>query len=171
MIINSTEPELIPYWQNRLSVTAWLHRDGIWSSRLRKGHGPLWGRHIQRLNFHQIIRSLFSAKRIKRLEVSTAIAFIVGPFLFALGSFVSLVSTSNFNTSSALLAIGSIFFTAGGFWQLQQARIAIKKLPKNTRSWKWCGFRCAATQSARTILFNVNTSSCGLIHAQVNIAG
>ena len=158
MIINSTEPELIPYWQNRLSVTAWLHRDGIWSSRrLRKGHGPLWGRHYQRLNLHQIIRSLFSVKRIKRLEVSTAIAFIVGPFLFALGSFVSLVSTNNLNASSALLAIGSIFFTAGGFWQLQQARIATKKLPKNTKSWKWCGFRCAATQSAGTILFNVNT--------------
>jgi hypothetical protein len=50
-----------------------------------------------------------------------------------------------------------VFFTAGGWWQLQQALIGDQALPKDGPSWEWCGLRCALTQSVGTMLFNIDT--------------
>ena len=61
------------------------------------------------------------------------------------------------NTDSPGLHLWSVFFTAGGWWQLQQARIGDQALLKDGPSWEWCGLRCALTQSVGTVLFNIDT--------------
>ena len=154
----SSSESLRPYWRSSLGTSAWLHPLGIWTSRrLRKGHGPLKQRHYQALNFIQILRALLRPKHLKRLETRTALAFIFGPLLFALGSWLQLHTSQSPSLALGLLAIGSVFFTAGGWWQLQQARIGDQALPKNGPLWEWCGLRCALTQSVGTVLFNIDT--------------
>ena len=154
----SSSKSLRPYWRSSLGTSAWLHPLGIWTSRrLRKGHGPLKNRHYQALNFIQILRALLKPKCLKRLETRTALAFILGPLLFALGSWWQLHTIQGPTLALGLLAIGSVFFTAGGWWQLQQALIGDQALPKDAPRWEWCGLRCALTQSIGTVLFNIET--------------
>lgn len=149
---------LRPHWHSSLGTSAWLHPLGIWTSRrLRKGHGPLRKKHYQALNLIEILRALLRPKRVERLETQTALAFIVGPLLFALGSWVQLHTNQEPRLALGLLAIGSVFFTAGGWWQLQQARIGDRMLPRDGPSWEWCGLRCTLTQSIGTVLFNIET--------------
>lgn len=158
LITGSRDPQLKVYWRSRLGMTAWQHSSGILTSRrLRKGHGPLKVCHFKRLTFRQMARALCHPKQLNRLEVLTALAFIVGPLLFALGSLWSLTDPGAIEISAAALAIGSVFFTAGGWWQLRQAQIAAQKLPAGAQHWQWCGLRCALTQSMGTVLFNINT--------------
>ena len=153
-----TSERLHPYWRSPLGTSAWLHPLGIWTSRrLRKGHGPIKKGHYQALNFIQILRALLRPKHWKRLETKTALAFILGPLLFALGSWLQLHTSQSPSLALGLLAVGSVFFTAGGWWQLQQARIGDQALPKDGPRWEWCGLRCALTQSIGTVLFNIET--------------
>ena len=155
-----TTERLHPYWGGRLGTSAWLHPLGIWTSRrLRKGHGPLRQKHYQALNLIEMLRALLRPKQLKRLETRTAVAFIIGPLLFALGSWLQLDTCQSPHWALGLLALGSVFFTAGGWWQLQQARIGEHVLPKDGRQWEWCGLRCALTQSLGTVLFNIETFS------------
>ena len=149
---------LRPHWRSSLGTSAWRHPLGIWTSRrLRKGHGPLMHGHYQALNLQQMVQALLNRKQLGRLEERTALAFIVGPLLFALGSWQQLQKSTSPSMALGLLAIGSIFFTAGGWWQLQQALIGDQKLPADAPRWEWCGLRCALTQSIGTLLFNVET--------------
>jgi hypothetical protein len=149
---------LRPYWGSQLGTSAWLHPHGIWTSRrLRKGHGPLKQKHYQALSFIEMLRALLGPKELKRLETRTALAFIIGPLLFALGSWLQLQTSQPPFLALGMLAIGSVLFTAGGWWQLQQARIGDQALPKNGPLWEWCGLRCALTQSVGTVLFNIDT--------------
>ena len=151
-------PQLKIYWHNGLGVTAWQHPSGLWTSRrLRKGHGPLKMFHFKRLNLCQMLQALCHPKQLNQLEVRTALAFIVGPVLFAIGCLWSLTDPGAVELSAATLALGSVFFTAGGWWQLRQAQLAVQKLPSDMQNWQWCGLRCAMTQSMGTILFNINT--------------
>ena len=153
--------QLRTYWRSRWGITAWRHRKGIWTSRrLRKGHGPLVRGHYQRLRWTQMLRALVRDKPLKRLDVRTALAFIAGPLLFALGAGLSLRPSGATSFTAGLLAIGSVLFTAGGGWQLQQAQQAVRNLPEDASPWQWCGWRCALTQSLGTVLFNLNTFFC-----------
>ena len=104
-----------------------------------------------------MLLALCHPKQLNQLEVCTALAFIIGPFLFAIGSLWSITDPDAAALSSATLALGSVFFTAGGWWQLRQATLAIKLLPADMQDWQWCGLRCAFTQSIGTVLFNINT--------------
>ena len=154
----SSRPQLKTHWRSRLGVTAWQHPSGLWTSRrLRKGHGPLRIFHFKHLTLWQMLLALCHPKQLNQLEVRTALAFIVGPILFAIGSLWSITDPDAAALSSATLALGSVFFTAGGWWQLRQAKLATRILPADMQDWQWCGLRCALTQSMGTILFNINT--------------
>ena len=153
--------QLRTHWRSRWGITAWRHRRGIWTSRrLRKGHGPLVQGHYQRLHLAQMLGALMRVKQLERLDVRTALAFIAGPLLFALGAGLSLRPGAAPSLTAGLLAIGSVLFTAGGWWQLQQAQQALRQLPADASAWQWCGWRCALTQSLGTVLFNINTFFC-----------
>ena len=145
-------------FQSHWGITGWRHHQGIWTSRrLRKGHGPLRQGTYQPLSPKQMVKALLAAKALNRLEVRTALAFIAGPVLFAIGAGLALAGAGNPKLAIALFAIGSVLFTAGGWWQLQQALLSSRQLPAETPRWRWCGLRCAATQSLGTVLFNINT--------------
>ena len=148
-------------FKSHWGITAWRHHQGIWTSRrLRKGHGPLRQGMYQPLSPQQMVKALLSAKALNRLEVRTALAFIAGPLLFALGAGLSLRPSGATPFTAGVLAVGSVLFTAGGGWQLQQAQQAVRNLPDDASPWQWCGWRCALTQSLGTVLFNINTFFC-----------
>ena len=107
-----------------------------------------------------MLKALVREKPLKRLDVRTALAFITGPLLFALGAGLSLRPSGATSFTTGLLAIGSVLFTAGGGWQLQQAQQAVRHLPADASSWQWCVRRCALTSSLGTVLFNINTFFC-----------
>ncbi|RZO11892.1 MAG: hypothetical protein EVB08_08800 [Synechococcus sp. MED-G135] len=150
--------QLTTHWHSRWGITAWRNQKGIWSSRrLRKGHGPLARSHFQQLTAAGMVQALVHGKQLNRLEVRTALAFIAGPLLFALGAGLPLAHQGNASLAAGLLAIGSVLFTAGGWWQVEQALLAVPSLPDDTKAWQWCGLRCSLSQSLGTVLFNINT--------------
>ncbi|MED5164846.1 MAG: hypothetical protein VX683_03310, partial [Cyanobacteriota bacterium] len=107
-----------------------------------------------------MVQALLRGKDVHRLEVHTAVAFIIGPLLFVIGSVLLM---SQFGSGAALLALGSVFFTAGGWFQLEQALLVTRGLLNRKQRWGWCGIWCALTQSIGTVLFNMETfSSWGL---------
>ena len=120
-------------------------------------NGPLRIFHFKHLTLWQMLLALCHPKQLNQLEVSTALAFVIGPILFAIGSLWSITNPDAAALSSATLALGSVFFFAGGWWQLRQAKLAIKILPADVKDCQWCGLRCALTQSMGTMLFNINT--------------
>ena len=83
-------------------------RWGLWTSRrLRKGHGPLEQGKYRTLAPKHMVQALLRGKDIHRLEVRTAMAFIIGQLLFVIGSVLLM---SKLGSGAALLAIGSGFF-------------------------------------------------------------
>lgn len=112
--------------------------------------------YFRALYLRHMLQALLHSKNIHRLEVRTAVAFILGPLLFVIGSVLQM---SRLASGAVLLAVGSVLFTAGGWFQLQQALLAARNLLKDTHRWRWCGIWCALTQSIGTVLFNVETFS------------
>jgi hypothetical protein len=60
-----------------------------------------------------MLQALLHSKNIHRLEVRTAVAFILGPLLFVIGSVLQM---SRLASGAVLLAVGSVLFTAGGWF-------------------------------------------------------
>ena len=158
----TSTPSLQVHWSSPFGASAWRQDEAVITSRrLRKGHGGVERGHYQRLSHRRMLQALVRKKRLHRLEVRTALAFIVGPLLFAVGSALQLHPKAGYS-ATGLLALGACFFTAGGAWQLQQAVVAGRVLPVGAARWHWCGFWCALTQSLGTVLFNVETLSAWL---------
>ncbi|MAR06875.1 MAG: hypothetical protein CL862_07215 [Cyanobium sp. NAT70] len=159
---------LTAHWFGPLGASAWRNHQGIWTSRrLRKGHGAIPSGRYQPTRFISALKALMKTKSLARLDVRTALAFIIGPLLFAIGSGLQL-SNPEAPAAAGLLAIGSVFFTAGGWWQLRQAQQVMHHLPDQMNGWLWCGLLCAITQSLGTLLFNIDTFS---VWIQPNLDG
>ena len=136
----TSSPSLQAHWSSFLGASAWRQDEAVITSRrLRKGHGVIKRCHYQRLSHRRMLQALLRKKRLQRLEVRTALAFIVGPLLFVVGSALQLHPKAGYS-ATALLALGAGFFTAGGAWQLQQAVVAGRVLPPGAARWHWCGF-------------------------------
>lgn len=85
--------------------------------------------------------------------------FIVGSFLFALGSFPLYAQFVDPSVDAATFAIGSVFFTSAGYSQFLQAlnegnEGAFRYLGIRARSLFWWA---TAVQLAGTIFFNIST--------------
>ena len=141
------------HWRVGNAVTAWSHPDGIWTSRrLRKGHGPLKGCHYRPLSAIGMLHALVHPKNLERLEVRTALAFIVGSVLFVIGSDHQRITDT---LSVEVFTIGSLLYLAGAWWQLVEARLADRHLRRHGLRWEWSGLRCAETQALGALLFTV----------------
>ena len=83
--------------------------------------------------------------------------FVVGSFLFALGSFPPYARWTDPRIDAATFALGSVFFTSAGYSQFLQA------LNEGSTTFRYFGFRnglvwwAAVVQLAGTILFNIST--------------
>jgi len=84
--------------------------------------------------------------------------FIVGSFLFALGSFPLYSQVVGPGVDAATFAIGSVFFTAAGYSQflqvLNEGAPTFRYLGARPRSLDWWA---VAVQLAGTIFFNIST--------------
>ncbi len=93
------------------------------------------------------------------LERWTALLFVIGAMLFALGVLFSLPHGWPPLLSAVTYAIGAVFFTSAAACQLILARRALpeaerRSLPLRSRTTDWLA---AAIQLVGTVLFNVNT--------------
>ena len=82
-----------------------------------------------------------------------AVLFMVGSFLFALGSFPPYAQTVDPGTVGITFVVGSIFFTSAAVSQLVQTRRTDTPDAGDHRLLLWA----AVVQLAGTVLFNVNT--------------
>ena len=83
--------------------------------------------------------------------------FVVGSFLFALGSFPPYAQGIDLRAVAATFALGSVFFTSAGYSQFLQV------LNEESDTFRFIGFRntllwwATAVQLAGTIFFNIST--------------
>ncbi len=100
-----------------------------------------------------------------RLGWRTAVLFMVGSFLFALGSFPAYAQLVDPGTVGVTFVIGSIFFTTAGYHAFLEVinddETAAPTEPDRFRFWEWQPHRtlwwAAIVQSIGTLFFNVNT--------------
>ncbi len=98
--------------------------------------------------------------------------FVVGSFLFALGSFPVYVQAVDPRVDAATFAIGSVFFTAAGYSQflqvLNDGSATFRYIGARSRDLDWWA---VAVQLAGTVFFNISTFGAlveGLAVQQVN---
>jgi hypothetical protein len=83
--------------------------------------------------------------------------FVVGSFLFALGSFPAYAHFVDPRVDAVTFALGSVFFTSAGYSQFLQV------LNEGSATFRYVGFRntllwwATAVQLAGTIFFNIST--------------
>jgi hypothetical protein len=134
--------------------------------RLPDGSRRVWASRRHRKGRHDGVghpRHLYPAPRT--LGRWIAALFMVGSFLFALGSFPPYASAVDLRIVGVTFFAGSIFFTSAGYLQFVQTINAPGDLsaadPRRFRLWSWEPGRIdwcsAAVQSVGTLLFNVST--------------
>ena len=126
------------------------------SRRTRKGLGPLRGNHYAHLSYDQVINALWAKKNLDKLEVKTAIAFLVGSCLFTAGSLIYL---SGGSTYTIIFMLGSITFLIGGYYQIWQTMQASIHFKKNALTFFGLAFLGTASAKLGTILYNVDSIS------------
>jgi hypothetical protein len=101
--------------------------------------------------------------RARSLGWWIAVGFMVGSFLFALGSFPTYANAVDGRVVAGTFFLGSLFFTAAGYLQFVQVIEAGEgaEQPRKVRLFAWQPDRidwwAASVQSVGTLLFNVST--------------
>lgn len=177
--------ELIDYCKVAWFTTRTVHKLSddticVWESRgHRKGLGlEVAGRPEAPPKAEAVSRSPWlTLWAPRRLTWWVAVLFMVGSFLFALGSLVGLVPQLFDALSQSVLALdliffsGSIFFTTAAYTQLLEAinageDISLKVSDVRRDRFRWLawkprniGYMASLTQFIGTLLFNVSTFS------------
>ena len=153
---------------------AWVKVPSAWVVEARDRVGPFVTRESYRLP--DGTRRLWSSRahrkqprapsrRIGTLGWWIAVLFMVGSFLFALGSFPAYADHVDLRIVGVTFFVGSLFFTSAGYLQFLQVVNAPGDLDadedRHFRFWSfepgridWCS---AAVQSVGTLLFNIST--------------
>ncbi len=163
---------------------AWVRVPPEWTVEVRDGVGPFVTREVYRLP--DGTRRRWASRRHRKgrgapgradgrrhhpswqpmtLGWWIAVLFMVGSFLFALGSFPPYATAEDVRIVGVTFFVGSLFFTSAGYLQFVQAINAPGDLDGGTirgfRLWSWEPGRIdwcsAAVQSVGTLLFNVST--------------
>jgi YrhK-like protein len=152
---------------------AWVHVPPTWAVEARDRVGPFVTREVYRLpdgtrrlwNSRRHRKARRAGDRGRSLGRWIAVLFMVGSFLFALGSFPAYADTVDVRVVGVTFFVGSIFFTSAGYLQFLQVINTPADLEAETvrglRLWSWEPGRidwcAAAAQSVGTLLFNVST--------------
>ncbi|MFD9004204.1 hypothetical protein ACFV0T_25145 [Streptomyces sp. NPDC059582] len=164
----------------------WRLADGgtaVWESRLARRRGvlavsPAGTATVRRTNADQE-----GIRRLCRLNVVAATAFILGGLLFAAGAGVAQFGSGDATTSASIYAIGGLFFCIGGYVSLLQ----VVNAPRHdvggqatlvTHRWRWWSYEpmrvdwlSTLVLFAGTLVFAVNLLDSflkGLSVQQVN---
>lgn len=127
--------------------------------RLPDGSRRLWNSRAHRKQRQE------PSRRIGTLGWWIAVLFMIGSFLFALGSFPAYADRVDPRIVGVTFFLGSLFFTSAGYLQFVQVVNAPGDLDaeadRRFRFWSfepgridWCS---AAVQSVGTLLFNIST--------------
>jgi len=149
---------------------AWIHVPQDWIVEARDRVGPFVTREVYRLPDGTQRRWASRPHRKERrhqrhLGWWISILFMVGSFLFALGSFPPYAGAVDLRLVDLTFFAGSIFFTSAGYLQFVQVINTPDGLEGTSagrlRLWAWQPTRIdwcsAAIQSVGTLLFNVST--------------
>ncbi|MEU9593813.1 hypothetical protein AB0D84_29440 [Streptomyces sp. NPDC048193] len=120
----------------------------VWESRLARRRGILTvhppgapaGRHSR--------ADETALHRLRSLNATAAIAFIVGGALFAIGAGVAQLGSGDATTCASVYFAGGLFFNTGGYVSLLQVVNAPRHVPGGegrlvTRAWRWWSYEPA----------------------------
>ncbi|WP_028799815.1 NADH-ubiquinone oxidoreductase [Streptomyces sp. 142MFCol3.1] len=140
----------------------------VWESRLARRRGIMAVRPPGAPTSRHTSADEIGLRRLRRLNATAAIAFIIGGALFAAGAGVAQVGSGDATTSAAIYFAGGLFFNTGGYVSLLQVINAPRHVPGGegrlvTRGWRWWSYEPGRVDwlstfvlFAGTLVFGVN---------------
>ncbi len=114
----------------------------VWESRLARRRGALRVRAKESSESRPLRADDTGLRRLRRLNVVAAVAFIVGGALFALGAAVSQTGSGDPTVSAPIYFAGGLFFNTGAYASLLQAINAPRRESDAlvTPAWRWWSY-------------------------------
>lgn len=129
----------------------WHPPDGstaVWESRPARRRGTIAVRPPGSPATRHISASEIALRRLRRLNVTAATAFIVGGALFAVGAGIAQFGSGDATTCASVYFAGGLFFNTGGYVSLLQVINAPRHVPGGegrlvTHGWHWWSYEPA----------------------------
>ncbi|MFF5960231.1 hypothetical protein [Streptomyces luteogriseus] len=129
----------------------WHPPDGstaVWESRPARRRGTIAVRPPGSPATRHISASEIALRRLRRLNVTAATAFIVGGALFAVGAGIARFGSGDATTCASVYFAGGLFFNTGGYVSLLQVINAPRHVPGGegrlvTHGWHWWSYEPA----------------------------
>ncbi|MFH9712717.1 hypothetical protein ACH4MW_23605 [Streptomyces luteogriseus] len=129
----------------------WHPPDGstaVWESRPARRRGVIAVRPPGSPALRHISAGEGALRRLHRLNITAATAFIVGGALFAVGAGIARSGSGDATTSASVYFAGGLFFNTGGYVSLLQVVNAPRHVPGGegrlvTHDWRWWSYEPA----------------------------
>jgi hypothetical protein len=129
----------------------WHPPDGstaVWESRPARRRGVIAVRPPGSSATRHISASEVALRRLHRLNITAATAFIVGGALFAVGAGIARFGSGDATTCASVYFAGGLFFNTGGYVSLLQVINAPRHVPGGegrlvTPGWHWWSYEPA----------------------------
>ncbi|WP_306927800.1 hypothetical protein [Streptomyces luteogriseus] len=129
----------------------WHPPDGstaVWESRPARRRGVIAVRPPGSPATRHISASEVALRRLHRLNITAATAFIVGGALFAVGAGIAQFGSGDATTCASVYFAGGLFFNTGGYVSLLQVINAPRHVPGGegrlvTHGWHWWSYEPA----------------------------
>ena len=148
----------------------WDRLDGttaLWSSRPARRRARVELRDVDGRPAGYVVGEPATARRLARLNLLAAAAFVVGGSLFSLGALLAGVGVGSLRTVDSVYLVGGVFFSLGGYLSVLQAsnaptHIDLQGMLSSPR-WRWwhadpqhLGWLSAAVLFVGTLFFAVS---------------
>jgi hypothetical protein len=148
----------------------WDRLDGtsaLWSSRAARRRARVELRDVDGLPAGYVEGEPATARRLARLNLLAAVAFVVGGSLFSLGACLAGVGVGSVRTVDTVYLVGGVFFSLGGYLSVLQASNAPTHIDGrgmlSAPRWRWwrtdprhLGWLSAAVLFVGTLFFAVS---------------
>ncbi|WMD03058.1 hypothetical protein [Streptomyces sp. FXY-T5] len=129
----------------------WHPPDGstaVWESRPARRRGVIAVRPPGSPAIRHISAGEGALRRLRRLNITAATAFIIGGALFAVGAGIARFGSGDATTCASVYFAGGLFFNAGGYVSLLQVVNAPRHVPGGegrlvTLGWRWWSYEPA----------------------------
>jgi hypothetical protein len=148
----------------------WDRRDGtsaIWSSRAARRRARVELRDVDGRPAGHVDGDPATARRLTRLNLLAAVAFVLGGSFFSLGAFLAGTGTGTVRTVDVVYLVGGVFFSLGGYLSVLQASNSPTCIDAggmlSSPRWRWwradprhLGWLSAAVLFVGTLFFAVS---------------
>ena len=148
----------------------WDRPDGtsaLWSSRLARRRARVELRDVDGCPAGFVEGEPETARRLARLNVLAAVAFILGGSLFSLGALLAGIGVGSTRTIDVVYLVGGVFFSLGGYLSVLQASNTPTDIDErgalSSPGWRWwrtethhLGWLSAAVLFVGTLFFGLS---------------